>query len=124
VFVFRDRATGKAVGRGAIRRVEIGGSVEVEIGYAVAAEFWGRGLATELGAWLVGYAERGGLHNLVAFTQPENARSRRVMEKLGFIFEREIDWQNQPHVLYRRRPAHQEAARGSTSTVPGAVDGR
>ena len=114
VFVFRDRATGKVVGRGAIRRIEIGGSTEVEIGYAVAAEFWGKGLATELGAWLVAYAEHRGLRDLVAFTQPENARSRRVMEKLGFSYEREVDWQAQPHVLYRRRPGHRSAARDSS----------
>jgi [ribosomal protein S5]-alanine N-acetyltransferase len=110
VFVFRDRTTGDTVGKGAIRRTEIGGSVEVEIGYAVAAEFWGRGLATELGAWLVAYAEQRGYRELVAFTQPENARSRRVMEKLGFRYEREVDWQDDAYVLYRRRPADREPA--------------
>jgi RimJ/RimL family protein N-acetyltransferase len=103
VFVFRDRATRKAVGRGAIRRIEIGGAIEVEIGYAVAAELWGRGLASELGSWLITHAEHRGLRDLVAFTQPENSGSRGVMEKLGFSYECAFDCQGKPHVLYRRR---------------------
>lgn len=41
------------------------------------------------------------LPSLVAFTLPTNVRSRRVMEKLGFTFERDIVWSEQPHVLYR-----------------------
>jgi RimJ/RimL family protein N-acetyltransferase len=112
VFVFRDRLTGEFVGRGAIRRVEIGGADEVEIGYAVAADLWGRGLATELGRWLVDHAERRDLQDLVAFTLGGNAASRRVMEKLGFGYERDVVWHGSPHVLYRRP--------GSTPTGPSA----
>lgn len=103
VFVFRARATGEAIGRGAIRRLEIGGLVEVEIGYVVAADRWGRGLATEMGKWLVAYAERAGLRDVVAVTQSGNIASRRVMDKLGFRYERDVDHQGDTRVLYRRR---------------------
>jgi RimJ/RimL family protein N-acetyltransferase len=37
----------------------------------------------------------------VAFTLPTNTGSRRVMEKLGFHYEREISRAGLAHVLYR-----------------------
>lgn len=42
------------------------------------------------------------LSDVVAFTLPTNHGSRRVMEKLGFSYEREIIYTGLPHVLYRR----------------------
>lgn len=56
----------------------------VENGWHSAAEYWGQGLAAE-GARVVadcGFQQLG-LHEVVAFTVPGNARSRRVMEKLA-----------------------------------------
>jgi [ribosomal protein S5]-alanine N-acetyltransferase len=103
VFVFREQATGKFVGRGAIRRVEIGGREEVEVGYAVAADLWGRGLATEMASALVGHASAHGVADLVAYTEPGNAASRRVMEKAGFSYERDVTHHGRPQVLYRRK---------------------
>jgi [ribosomal protein S5]-alanine N-acetyltransferase len=103
VFVFREQATGRFVGRGAIRRVEIGGREEVEVGYAVAADLWGRGLATEIASALVDHAYAHGLADLVAYTEPGNAASRRVMEKAGFSYEREVTHHGRPQVLYRRK---------------------
>jgi RimJ/RimL family protein N-acetyltransferase len=101
VFVFREQSTGRFVGRGAIRRIEIGGREEVEVGYAVAADLWGRGLATEMASALVDHASAHGLADLVAYTEPANVASRRVMEKAGFSYERDVDHQGRPQVLYR-----------------------
>lgn len=105
IFVFRERESGAFVGRGAIRRIEIGGGEEVEVGYAVAADLWGRGLATEMAEALVAHAEGRGLHGLVAYTEPTNAASLRVMEKVGFRFERDVEHHGRPQVLYRRNAA-------------------
>jgi ribosomal-protein-alanine N-acetyltransferase len=102
VFVFHDRATGELVGRGALRRIQIGGREEVEVGYAVAAERWGRGFATEIARALADHAERHGFRGLIAYTQPTNGASRRVMEKTGFAFERELEHNGRAHVVYRR----------------------
>ncbi len=81
----------------------------VEIGYRLRPEFWGRGLATE-GAQVAlrhGF-ESLGFHEIVGLTTPANYRSRRVMEKIGFIFSEEFDHpsiaENHPmrrQVLYR-----------------------
>jgi ribosomal-protein-alanine N-acetyltransferase len=90
------------VGRGGLRNVFVGGHDEVEVGYAVMPEFWGQGLATEIAAASVNVAfTQLGLTDLVSFTLPTNFASRRVMEKCGFTFERDIVWKDLPHVLYR-----------------------
>ena len=85
----------------------------VEIGWRLAAEFWGQGLATE-GARAVlqfGFDELK-LAEIVALTVPANRRSRRVMEKLGMTCNAADDFEHprlppghalRPHVLYRAR---------------------
>jgi ribosomal-protein-alanine N-acetyltransferase len=103
-WVARHRPDGRFVGRGGLRRVQVLGRDEVEVGYGLAAEFWGRGLATELArqSVRVGF-EVLGLVELVCFTLPTNSGSRRVMEKAGFRYERDFEHANLPHVLYRLR---------------------
>jgi RimJ/RimL family protein N-acetyltransferase len=101
-WLFRDRESGEPVGRGGLSRAHVGGADEVEVGWAVMPERWGRGYGTELGAAAVEVAFGVlGLAEVVAFTLPGNAASRRVMEKLGFGYEREVVWADLPHVLYR-----------------------
>jgi RimJ/RimL family protein N-acetyltransferase len=105
-WVFHARETGEALGGAALRHVEIEGRDEVEVGYRVAAAWWGRGIATEMASALVGVArDRLRLPEIVAFTLPENLASRRVMEKVGFTYERDIEWAALRHVLYRQRLA-------------------
>jgi RimJ/RimL family protein N-acetyltransferase len=104
VWIFRARSSGDVVGTAALRRVRIEGRDEVEVGYRVAAAWWRRGIATEMASTLVGVArDRLRLPEIVAFTLPENLASRRVMEKVGFAYERDIEWAALPHVLYRQR---------------------
>lgn len=83
----------------------------VEIGWRLAAEHWGEGLATEASHAVVQHAfETIGLRDLVSFTVPENLRSRRVMEKLGMSHDPAEDFDHprlpeghslRRHVLYR-----------------------
>jgi RimJ/RimL family protein N-acetyltransferase len=57
----------------------------VELLYGYAQQAWGRGLATEAARAVVDAAfEHVGLERLIALVAPDNARSRRVVEKLGF----------------------------------------
>ena len=102
-WLWRERATGDAVARGGLQHIDVEGDDEVEIGWAVMADRWGEGFATELGAasMRVGFDVLG-LASLVAWTTPHNEASRRVMEKLGMRFEREVVHAGLPHVLYRR----------------------
>jgi ribosomal-protein-alanine N-acetyltransferase len=112
-WVARHRPDHRFVGRGGLRPVQVGGRGEVEVGYGLAAEFWGRGLATELAreAVRVGF-EVLSLPELVSFTLPTNARSRRVMERVGFCYERDFEHAGLPHVLYRLR--REDWARGES----------
>jgi len=45
------------------------------------------------------------VRGVVSFTLPDNARSRRVMEKLGLRPVLEVEHRGLPHVLYRRPAA-------------------
>lgn len=90
------------VGRGGLRQLRVGGNEEVEIAYALLPEYWGRGLATEVAAASARVAfQELGRSELVAFTLPANHASRRVMEKVGFRYERDIVHADLLHVLYR-----------------------
>jgi [ribosomal protein S5]-alanine N-acetyltransferase len=61
---------------------------EIEVGYAVARKFWGRGYASEAAARFLeyGFGELN-LEKIVAVAREENSGSRRVMEKLGMRFD-------------------------------------
>jgi [ribosomal protein S5]-alanine N-acetyltransferase len=102
-YAFSDRESGAIVARGGPHAAQVGGREEVEIGWTVVPERWGEGLATELGAASLDVAFGPlGLVDVVSFTLPDNRASRRVMEKLGFAFERDVLYAGLPHVLYRR----------------------
>ncbi len=103
-WVWREKATGAVIGRGGLSRTRVGGRDEVEVGWAVVPARWGEGFASELGGASVDHAFTAlGLDELVAFTLPANHGSRRVMDKLGFEYERDIEHAGLPHVLYRLR---------------------
>jgi [ribosomal protein S5]-alanine N-acetyltransferase len=65
------------------------------------SEHWGQGLATEMSRSIVTLAfDQLGLSDVVCFTLTTNLASRRVMEKTGFTYERDVIHANLPHVLY------------------------
>jgi RimJ/RimL family protein N-acetyltransferase len=86
----------------------------VELGWSLAREFWGRGIATEAAMAVCEYAFHTlGLDELLAYTAARNLRSRAVMERLGMRRDPAEDFAYPhlaaedplaPHVLYRLRP--------------------
>lgn len=81
-----EKASGRLIGWCGLWRLKETG--ETEVGYAIAKPFWGKGLATEAaGAFLAYGFETLRLDKIVAVAVPENAGSRRVMEKLGMKFD-------------------------------------
>jgi ribosomal-protein-alanine N-acetyltransferase len=108
----RELASGRFVGRGGLRRVELEDRLEVEVGYACMPAFWGHGLATELARESARVAfEQLAVAELVCFTLPTNLASRRVMEKVGFRHVGDTIWAERPHVLYRLSSAEWRAQR-------------
>jgi [ribosomal protein S5]-alanine N-acetyltransferase len=103
LWLLRDRATGELAGRGGLQHTDAVVGEPVEVAWAVMPARWGEGLATELALTSVDVGfETLELERLIAFTLPHNLASRRVMEKSGFIHERDIVHADLPHVLYSR----------------------
>lgn len=65
-------------------------SPDVEVFYAFARPYWGRGLATEAARASVRHGfEHLGLARIIGVAMTGNAASRRVLERAGLRFERE-----------------------------------
>jgi ribosomal-protein-alanine N-acetyltransferase len=104
LWLVRDRETGQMVGQGGLQSTFVAGGDEVEVAWAIVPERWGQGLATELARAAIAVAfEDLGRSDVVAFSLPDNPASLRVMDKTGFVFEREIVHAGLPHLLYRCR---------------------
>lgn len=68
--------------------VHPGGQEEAEIKYALARRYWGRGLATEAAAAMLGHASAVlNLSRVIATTAPENLASHKVLLKAGMARE-------------------------------------
>ncbi|WP_432546326.1 GNAT family N-acetyltransferase [Kineococcus sp. SYSU DK004] len=82
VLAVEEVATGTVVGEVLLLRT---GDDEAALGYALRADRWGRGLATEAAGALVEAAFTVlGLHRLTAVVLPANTASTAVLGKLGF----------------------------------------
>ena len=62
-----------------------------DLGFAFLPQHWSKGYAVEAASAATEHAARDvGLGRLVAITSPGNLRSIRVLEKIGFAFEKEL----------------------------------
>lgn len=60
---------------------------EIEVGYAVQKDFWGKGFATEAAQKFLEYGFKElNLERIVAVAYPENEASQNVMKRLGMNF--------------------------------------
>ncbi len=81
------KETGEMFGWGGLMPLEDTG--EIEVGYGMSKDFWGKGVGYECArAWLEYGFEKAGLERIVAVAQPENTGSWRIMEKLGMRYEK------------------------------------
>jgi len=81
-YLIEEKQTGKLVGAA---KLEAYGD-EVEIGYRVMEEYWGKGVATEIAKALLVFAIRKfDPPAVVAFVNVENTASIRVLEKAGMM---------------------------------------
>ena len=62
---------------------------ETEVAYLLDKEYWNRGIATKAAERSLDFGfENVGLGRIIALAFPENIASRRVMEKIGMVFEK------------------------------------
>ncbi|MCL2060357.1 MAG: bifunctional GNAT family N-acetyltransferase/class I SAM-dependent methyltransferase [Oscillospiraceae bacterium] len=86
VLAIELKLNGKCIGLiGVAPKRELGG--EIEILFSIADEYHSSGYATEAGKAMIWWAfVKAGQEVLSAIVKPENKASRRVIEKLGFVF--------------------------------------
>jgi ribosomal-protein-alanine N-acetyltransferase len=83
-----DKTNGRLVGFCGLQF--LGTTGEVEIGWWLASDCWGRGLATEAARQVLSCGfEAAGLKRIVAVARPENLASVNIMNKLGMQWEKD-----------------------------------
>lgn len=92
VWAIALRENGKAIGSLGLHKDRLGhGEDSREIGYVLSRAYWGRGLASEAVRGAVRFAfEEMKLQQLSVAHFPWNERSRRVIEKCGFQYEKTL----------------------------------
>lgn len=89
LLLVEEQVSGTAVGMCGILRRE--GLDDPDLGFAFLPAYWSRGFASEAAAAVLAHAGTAlGLPRVVAIVQPDNPGSLRVLEKLGFTFERTV----------------------------------
>jgi RimJ/RimL family protein N-acetyltransferase len=97
------KESGEFIGRCGLLPWTIDERPEVEVAYLLAREFWGQGLATEAARAIVGHAfERLEVTRLVCLIDPANLASIRVAERIGMTFEKQLEDESGPFLLYSR----------------------
>lgn len=72
-----------------------------EIGYMLSRPFWGRGIATEAVAAMIDLLFAEGQRRVVADTDPDNAASIAVCQRLGFTLEATLRAEWETHIGVR-----------------------
>lgn len=87
----------------------------IEIGWRLGSQFWGQGYVLEAATAVRDFAfNKLKLLELVSFTVPSNIRSIRLMQRLGFIYNK-VDGFANPNLALRRplrKPILYRLARG------------
>ncbi len=91
----------KLIGDCGILTQEVDGNIELEIGYHVNKNYWGKGYAPEVARACFAYAfNHLNRTRMISMIRPENLPSRRVAEKNGLQIEKEIFWRGFQHLIY------------------------
>lgn len=89
IWAIVDRDSSQMVGYCGLRYLEELG--EVELLYGLARDYWGRGIITQAAKASVVFGfETANLNRIIALVLPENQASKRVIEKVGFDYEKPI----------------------------------
>lgn len=103
-----------AIGYVKLEHTDVTGRRDVGLGYALFAEHWGKGYATEAARGALSVAADAGVATVVAYALTANSASFAVMQRLRFVEEQRIDLPEGPHAVWRL----QLAADGSTQVRP------
>jgi RimJ/RimL family protein N-acetyltransferase len=108
LWAVEERSSGELVGRVGLYCPE--GWPGLEVGWLVARERWGEGIATEGGAAAMRYGfEKVGEDRLISVIMPDNHASIRVAEKLGERLDGRMQLQGHDVCIYAVERTHWEA---------------
>ena len=93
------KETGELIGMAGLKFLD--DLQEVDLGYRLLPKYWGLGLATEAARSCVDHGfDTLRLPRILGLVDPENIRSVRVLQKLGFVFDSVIGYGSQPAAKY------------------------
>ncbi len=93
--------SGEVVGRIGYLRQEVDDRPDLEIGYMLAREQWGKGLAAEAARALRDHAfSLMDVDRIISLIRPDNVRSRRVAESNGMRVLKEVQHASLFHLMY------------------------
>jgi len=101
-YIWFDKKMNEFVGYGGLKIKIIETEPEIELAYSLVPQYWGFGLAEEIGKFTIDEGfKRNAIKEIICFTTVNNKQSIRVIEKLNFVFEKNFTYFNLPHCLYR-----------------------
>ncbi len=91
----------KLIGRCGLIPQLVDGQEEIEIGYLLAKEYWGMGLATEAACISRDYGfEKLQANRLISLIYPDNIASQKVAKKVGLTYEKDTCMWNKTVRIY------------------------
>ncbi len=86
-WLITDKNNGKVIGSCDFDMEEVIDGVE--LGYTIGKEYWSKGIATETAKAAIRFGfETAKMERIVGVVVPENTASWRVLERLGFVYEK------------------------------------
>lgn len=68
-----------------------------ELGYRFKKKHWGKGFATESSKAIINYGFKTfSINSIFAITDPRNVNSKKVLAKLGFVYQETFDYEGDP----------------------------
>jgi len=97
-----DKNTGEFIGQCGLLSQEVDGRPELEVGYHLFPEYWGKGYATEAATFFRDFAFNNSLSNsIISIIHTENLPSQKVAGRNGMSREKETLWKNLKVFIFR-----------------------
>ena len=99
VFIVRDKVSKVFVG---LAKATIYAEGEIEIGYALMPQFWGKGMGSEVSEMMIAYSRNiPNVKTLVGLIDPSNGASKHILEKCGLTLFEEKLMDGLPGAVYK-----------------------
>ncbi|MFC0875864.1 GNAT family N-acetyltransferase [Saccharicrinis sp. FJH2] len=100
--VLVEKSSGRFVGQCGLLVQEVDGKEELEIGYSLLPEFWGKGYASEAARFCRDYAfEHNFRDSLISIIHVDNIRSEKVALKNGMTISKQTTYHGLPVNIFR-----------------------